>query len=489
MVCWGGRGGGWAAAAAVGRLIVSFALPAGLLITSLILVPIAMAPSCSPKLPLISAPLIETSWSPTVMPRLRSAWPSLAIASTLYSLSMVSPSPIGVRTSSTAVDVGSAALVIVGMTSLDMSMLPPERCCSWSVTTSAVPFDLLCRIHQHSKHDDNNNNTAATAPPVSSSLLNADVRSIIVGGDGDGSGSSAAAAGGGEVAASGEGVGSGAEGEGGGSGGEGGGGEGCGCAGGEPGGKRGSATVTASVAASRPVSWATWLATSAGVGSEAACCRPCCLCCPCCPCCATSPTSSTVASTCSSASDTSSMPLLGPRDSGSGAVRLSSPTSSRSTRNSASSATSAIARPTAWLPRVTLQPGDVFRHSACRVVAAAEALTSVRTTTIQSCLTTMRATSSSFSSDRAVRLTTTCCAATDASWGSCTVTLTENESGEEGGGGGGEGEGQGGAEGSNSNCVAGGEGDGGDSNGEGGGGGGGGGGEGVDKSSGHTEQS
>ena len=93
---------------------------------------------------------------------------------------------------------------------------------------------------------------------------------------------------------------------------EGGGGEGCGVAGGMPGGKRGSATVTASMAASRPVLWATWLATSTGVGSEAprlatsmglcalhskvpiceaACCGPCC------PCCDASPTSSTVAST------------------------------------------------------------------------------------------------------------------------------------------------------------------------------------------------
>ena len=37
------------------------------------------------------------------------------------------PSPIGVRTSSTAVDVESAPLVITGMPSFDMSMLPPER--------------------------------------------------------------------------------------------------------------------------------------------------------------------------------------------------------------------------------------------------------------------------------------------------------------------------------------------------------------------------
>ena len=100
----------------------------------------------------------------------------------------------------------------------------------------------------------------------------------------------------------------------------------------------------------------------------------------------------------------------------------------------------------AWRPRVTRQLGDVCWHIACRIAAAASAATALLTRIAQNCFTITSATTRPFCAESAARrLAVTCHAATDASWGSCTDTPRENETG--GDVGGGEGNGGGGGKG------------------------------------------
>ena len=131
----------------------------------------------------------------------------------------------------------------------------------------------------------------------------------------------------------------------------------------------------------------------------------------------------------------------------------------------------------AWRPGVTRQLGDVCWHIACRIAAAASAPTALLTRIAQTCFTITSATTRPVCAESAARrLADTCSAATDASWGSCTDTQRENETGGDGGGGEGNGgdSGEGNGDGGSGNSGGGGGGGGGGGNGGGGDGGGGG---------------